>query len=112
MFQGGVLSFTQDFTQSVRLSGHTVCQAVRLSRHTVCQTVRLSGQTVCQTVRLSDCQTVRADSLSDCQIVRTDSLSLVYMSEANTPKTSLFFPLVKLYKILLRFALGPLVSEI
>ena len=34
------------------------------------------------------------------------------MSEANTPKPSVSAPLVKLYKILLRFALGPLVSEI
>ena len=30
------------------------------------------------------------------------------MSEANTPKTSVCAPFVKLYKILLRFALGPL----
>ena len=34
------------------------------------------------------------------------------MSEAKTPKTSVCAPFVKLYKILLRFALGPLVSEI
>ena len=34
------------------------------------------------------------------------------MSQANTPKTSVSAPLVKIYKILLRFALGPLVSEI
>ena len=34
------------------------------------------------------------------------------MSEANTPKTSVCAHLVKPYKIWLRFALGPLVSEI
>ena len=44
--------------------------------------------------------------------VQTNKKTLVYMSEANTPKTSVSAPLVKLYKILLRFALGPLVSEI
>ena len=34
------------------------------------------------------------------------------MSKANTPKTSVCAHLVRLYKILLRFALGPLVSDI
>ena len=34
------------------------------------------------------------------------------MCEANTPKTSVYAPFVKLYKILLRFALEPLFSEI
>ena len=34
------------------------------------------------------------------------------MSKPNTPKTLVSAPLVKLYKILLHFALGPLVSEI
>ena len=34
------------------------------------------------------------------------------MPEANTPKTSVCAPFIKLYKIMLRFALGPLVLEI
>ena len=44
--------------------------------------------------------------------VQTNKQTLVYMSEANTPKTSVCAPLVRLYKILLCFALRPLVSEI
>ena len=34
------------------------------------------------------------------------------MSETNTPKALVCAPLIKFYKIFLRFALGPLVSEI
>ena len=45
-------------------------------------------------------------------IVPTNKQTLVYMSETNTPKTVVCSTLVKLYKILLSFALGPLVSEI
>ena len=44
--------------------------------------------------------------------VQTKKQTLVYMYEANTPRTSVCAPLVMFYKILLRFALGPLVSEI
>ena len=44
--------------------------------------------------------------------VQTNKHILVYMPEDNTTKTSLCTYLVKLYKIVLRFALGPLVLEI
>ena len=44
--------------------------------------------------------------------IKTNKQSLVFMSEANTPKTSLCAPLIKLYKMLLHFALGPLISDI
>ena len=42
----------------------------------------------------------------------TNKQTLVYMSEANTPKTLVCALLIKLYKILLCFALGLLDSEI
>ena len=40
--------------------------------------------------------------------VQTNKQTFVYMFEDNTPKTSVCAPFIKLYKILLRFALGPL----
>ena len=44
--------------------------------------------------------------------IQTNKQTLLYRFEANTPKTSVCAPLVKLYKFLLCFALGPLLSEI
>ena len=38
--------------------------------------------------------------------------TLLYMSDANKPKTLVWASIVRLYKNVLRFALGPLVSGI
>ena len=44
--------------------------------------------------------------------VKTNQYAFEYMSETNTPKTLVCTPLIRFYKMLLCFALGPLVSEI
>ena len=44
--------------------------------------------------------------------VQTNQHTFLYMSETNTQTTLVCAPLIKFYKILLRFALRPLVSEI
>ena len=43
---------------------------------------------------------------------QTNKRTFILSSEAGTQKTSVCVPLVKFYKILLRFAVGALVSEI